>query len=438
MRYYITIDNVRSIEWGLSLQESYLFSWMFSLPSWAKSSIIDDGIFYFASKVKACEELPMLSNKIDTMYRYYSSLEKKGLIVIKKIDNKDFIMLTEKAKQWNCYNPFQLGFKSEGSEIIPEILVNNSESSSENFTTDNIYNSNNINKEIITNSDDETAHSETEVSSLAAEPPVEYKLPEETMTATYEENGAYAINQSSQTDTDKSVIDTVTPIQQLYTETYMKVQENIAKKKTATTKNTCNFGKVKKPKSPSVNINNCDDSYESVQIAKMYNDNRGLLPAIVQFSETLSAEINGMIELYGFDVYYNALKLLLNDKSLQNSCLTYPYKTRHILLATDKIDRFAYLDSVKIKKQQEENEEFNEFLSIFSKETNTDLKFVSNDIKAEAREIYSNLTEEEKKKAADKVGYVFNDPPMMPPVNKYLSDKRFMLEKKERLLSYNR
>ena len=138
MRYNTLINNVKSKEWGLNLNLAYLFSWMYELPSWADKVIIENNIYYFASKTKACEELSLLTDKKDTMYRYYKQLEEKNLILIKKIDGKDYISLTEKSKQWNS---------SDNSEINPSVLGNKSELNSEINPTYNINKNNNINKD---------------------------------------------------------------------------------------------------------------------------------------------------------------------------------------------------------------------------------------------------------------------------------------------------
>jgi len=138
MRYSITINNIKALEWGLTIQQAYLFSWFYELPSWANKVMIENEIFYFASKNKAVEELPILTDKTDTMYRYYRQLEELELIVIKKIDGKDYISLTTKAKEWNLY-------KSDYSENYPNELGKLSENNSDLNPTYNIYNINNIN-----------------------------------------------------------------------------------------------------------------------------------------------------------------------------------------------------------------------------------------------------------------------------------------------------
>lgn len=139
MRYNSLINNIKSLEWELNLQQAYLFSWLYELPSWADKVIIENEIYYFASKNKACEELPILTDKTDTMYRYYKQLEEKQLILIKKIDGKDYISLTSKAKKWN------LSIPSEGSEKNPSHSGNESERVSD---SNPIYNEINPNNEI--------------------------------------------------------------------------------------------------------------------------------------------------------------------------------------------------------------------------------------------------------------------------------------------------
>lgn len=138
MRYSSTINNIKANEWGLNIQQAYLFSWMYELPSWASKIDVEGVTYYFASKTKAVEELPILTDKTDTMYRFYKQLEDLGLIVITKVNNKDYIALTDKSKQWN-------NWQSDYSENNPSLLGNKSENNSEiNPTYNNIILDNNI------------------------------------------------------------------------------------------------------------------------------------------------------------------------------------------------------------------------------------------------------------------------------------------------------
>ena len=141
MRYNSYINNVKAKEWGLNLNLAYLFAWMYELPSWANKVIIGDKIFYFASKNKACDELSLLTDKPDTMYRYYKKLEKAGLIYLKKIDSKDYVCLTEKAKTWNLSDSSDKN--PSNSDKNPDKVGNESESNSDKNPTDNTNQNNN-------------------------------------------------------------------------------------------------------------------------------------------------------------------------------------------------------------------------------------------------------------------------------------------------------
>lgn len=119
MKYSVCIDQVRAIEWGLNLSEAYAFAFCYSLPSWADTIIIGTDIWYFGSRNKALDEIPLLTDKPDTVYRHYRALAAKGIIEWKKFDGKDCIRITEKGKQWNTseINP-QFGKFSESPRKI--------------------------------------------------------------------------------------------------------------------------------------------------------------------------------------------------------------------------------------------------------------------------------------------------------------------------------
>lgn len=159
MKYNIIINQVKSLEWGLNISEAILFSWIYELPSWADKIIKENETYFYASRCKAVDEIPLLSKKPDTIYRIYKSLVSKNLIKMISIDKKEYINITGKGKQWHDSinsekNPL-LGKFSEKAEINP---------------TDNIYNNkenNNITTTSTTraceennNSDENTAYHE--------------------------------------------------------------------------------------------------------------------------------------------------------------------------------------------------------------------------------------------------------------------------------------
>lgn len=136
MRKFSNIDNQFMMDHGLTLAETYVLEWMLNLPIWADKYIVNKTTVYFASKNKACEDLPMITRKNDTMYRYYKRLEEKGLIRNHKISNKDYIELTELCHGWNSIRR---------SEVRPDQSGSLSESTSDVRPTNSISNNSELN-----------------------------------------------------------------------------------------------------------------------------------------------------------------------------------------------------------------------------------------------------------------------------------------------------
>ena len=132
MQNWININQAKAAEWNLSLSEAFVVAFMANLPTWADTVVIDSRPYYFASRFKALEEIPMVSDKPDTIYRIYKSLEEKELIKHIKIGEKDYISFLGKFSEWNRIirdsekNPSELGKKSESdSEKNPTYTINN-------------------------------------------------------------------------------------------------------------------------------------------------------------------------------------------------------------------------------------------------------------------------------------------------------------------------
>ena len=117
MKYNILINQAKALEWELNLSEAAVFAFVYELPSWAESMHIDGQPWYFASRNKAIEEVPIITSKPDTMYRLYKSLQDKGLIRWQKVGGREYIQITEKGKTWNKAHP-SLGKKSEVARKI--------------------------------------------------------------------------------------------------------------------------------------------------------------------------------------------------------------------------------------------------------------------------------------------------------------------------------
>ena len=103
MRFNVNINQVRADEWGLNLQQAFLFAFLYELPSWALSKKNDAGeLYYFASHSKISEELPILGMKKDTIYRNVKALINAGLVSRWVVGGKqDYYAITDKGALWN-------------------------------------------------------------------------------------------------------------------------------------------------------------------------------------------------------------------------------------------------------------------------------------------------------------------------------------------------
>lgn len=133
MKYTMFIDQVHSIEWGLNLQEAAIFNFLYTVPTWAEAKLIDGKLFYHASRNKAIQDYPIVSEKPDTIYRIYRRLQSAGVIEWVKDGLRDMILITEKGKQWNNSekNPTLIQELGKKSDQTRKKIRN----SSENFPT---------------------------------------------------------------------------------------------------------------------------------------------------------------------------------------------------------------------------------------------------------------------------------------------------------------
>ncbi len=105
IRESLYVNQVKAIEWGLNLQEATMFNFLYELPTWTPEKEIDGNSYHPFSKNDVFEELPILSNKPNTIAIYLQTLDKKGLIERKVLKNKSFIRITEKGNEWGgCAN----------------------------------------------------------------------------------------------------------------------------------------------------------------------------------------------------------------------------------------------------------------------------------------------------------------------------------------------
>ena len=130
MRFSTYINNQKALEGGLNANQAALFDLLNQASSWAEEIIVDGVVYYWVSRNKVLEELPLFYKTSDTVYRHFSELDEKGLIIYLKQGkhgDKDLIRLTEKGKSWNEFKPEQIRDNSEINPSLGDELGNKSE-----------------------------------------------------------------------------------------------------------------------------------------------------------------------------------------------------------------------------------------------------------------------------------------------------------------------
>ena len=140
MQFLTTINNAKCLEWGINGTQGALFSLLYEINAWAKEEIIDNKVYYFISRNKILDEMPLYYEKTDTIYRHLKVLKEKGIIEYIKAGKKDLIRITEKGNTWNFFKSKNNSEKNpsfeENSEKNPSKFGKKSENNSEKNPTD--------------------------------------------------------------------------------------------------------------------------------------------------------------------------------------------------------------------------------------------------------------------------------------------------------------
>ena len=100
MQFFILTNQVKAVEWGLNSQQASLFSFLYLLRTWAQRRVINGETYYSISKNKIITEMPLLTDKPDTILRMQLSLREKGLIKMLVIKQQTYIAITERGLEW--------------------------------------------------------------------------------------------------------------------------------------------------------------------------------------------------------------------------------------------------------------------------------------------------------------------------------------------------
>lgn len=101
MQFSLLINQDKALEWGLNAQQAMLFAFLYEVPSWARPTEKGGVIYYHISKGKVVDELPLLTDKPDTVYRLMKQLEEKGVVSLTSSGPFTLMAITEQGKTWN-------------------------------------------------------------------------------------------------------------------------------------------------------------------------------------------------------------------------------------------------------------------------------------------------------------------------------------------------
>jgi DNA-binding MarR family transcriptional regulator len=136
MIFNININQPKAIELGLNLNQTIVFSMLTTASTWAKPVILNKKLFYWVSRNKVIEEIPLLPMKPDTVQRHFKALQKLGVINYLFNKKRDLISITPKGKKYLMMESNTM------SEMNPKKLGNESEFNSEMNPTYNNTNTN--------------------------------------------------------------------------------------------------------------------------------------------------------------------------------------------------------------------------------------------------------------------------------------------------------
>ena len=115
MKYQVIINQVVCEKFDLIPTQAALFDFLSGIDNWADKRIIDGDEFFFISRFKIVQELPVFFKTPDSAYRQLKYLEKVGLIKYRKLKSADYVRLTINGSRAS-----QLGNNSEKLGKISE------------------------------------------------------------------------------------------------------------------------------------------------------------------------------------------------------------------------------------------------------------------------------------------------------------------------------
>ncbi|WP_289281534.1 MULTISPECIES: helix-turn-helix domain-containing protein [unclassified Methylophaga] len=101
MKHSIHINQRQALQLGIkNLTQGHIFDMLTGASTWAAPEVVDGEVYYWVSRQRISEQLPLADLKPDTIYRNLKKLSELGLIDYIKVGKKDCVRLTQKGKTY--------------------------------------------------------------------------------------------------------------------------------------------------------------------------------------------------------------------------------------------------------------------------------------------------------------------------------------------------
>ncbi|HCC80403.1 MAG: hypothetical protein Tp185DCM00d2C31949971_58 [Prokaryotic dsDNA virus sp.] len=125
MKHSIHINQKQAMDLGIkNLVQGHIFDLLTGASTWASPEVVDGEVYYWVSRQRISEQLPLADLKPDTIYRNLKKLAEIGLIEYIKVGKKDCMRLTKIGRS------YYVGSKSElDKNTMSDLNPNNAENS---------------------------------------------------------------------------------------------------------------------------------------------------------------------------------------------------------------------------------------------------------------------------------------------------------------------
>jgi len=100
MTYNIAINQVKAIEWDLSLRACCGMSKFVDLSTWATPVIVESKVYYILYRSKLLEEIPIVGKSLSVASKIIKELEEKEIIESINKSTTPAYRLTDKGLEW--------------------------------------------------------------------------------------------------------------------------------------------------------------------------------------------------------------------------------------------------------------------------------------------------------------------------------------------------